>query len=37
MRTAIGNLVVSNGQLISGTGAAPIADAALIIKDGRIV
>lgn len=37
MKIASGSLVVSNGQLISGTGAAPIPKAALVVKDGRIV
>jgi imidazolonepropionase-like amidohydrolase len=37
MKIASGSLVVSNGQLISGTGAAPIPEAALVVKDGRIV
>jgi imidazolonepropionase-like amidohydrolase len=36
MNTAAGWTVVRNGQLIDGTGAAPIADAALVIRDGRI-
>ena len=36
MKLASGTLVVSNGQLIAGTGAAPIARAALHIVDGKI-
>src|SRR6516164_173134 len=36
MKTATGFTVISNGQLIDGTGAAPVADAALVIHDGRI-
>jgi imidazolonepropionase-like amidohydrolase len=37
MKTATGTLLIHNGQLIDGTGRAPIANAALIIRDGRIV
>ncbi len=36
MKTAPGTTVIRNGQLIDGTGAAPVADAALVIRDGRI-
>jgi imidazolonepropionase-like amidohydrolase len=36
MKTAQGTTIVSNGQLIDGTGAAPVRDAALVIQDGRI-
>ncbi len=36
MKTATGTTIVFNGQLISGTGAAPVANAALVIHDGRI-
>src|SRR5687767_7835778 len=36
MKLASGTTVISNGQLIPGTGAAPIPDAALVIRDGRI-
>jgi len=36
MRNARGVMVVKNGQLIDGTGAAPVADAALVIEDGVI-
>jgi imidazolonepropionase-like amidohydrolase len=36
MKLASGNTVISHGQLIDGTGAAPIKDAALDITDGRI-
>jgi imidazolonepropionase-like amidohydrolase len=36
MKTARGTTVVSNGQLIDGTGAAPVRDAVLVIQDGRI-
>jgi imidazolonepropionase-like amidohydrolase len=36
MKLASGTTVISHGQLIDGTGAAPIKDAALVITDGRI-
>jgi imidazolonepropionase-like amidohydrolase len=36
MKTAEGVAVVANGQLIDGTGAPPVRDAALVIEDGRI-
>jgi imidazolonepropionase-like amidohydrolase len=36
MRTAAGTLVIDNGQLIAGTGAAPVPAAALHITDGKI-
>lgn len=36
MKTATGTTLISNGQLIDGTGSAPVADAAVLIKDGRI-
>lgn len=36
MRTGTGTTVVRNGQLILGTGAPPIPDGALVIRDGRI-
>lgn len=36
MKTAQGTSVVTNGQLITGTGAPAIPDAVLVIKDGRI-
>jgi len=36
MRTGTGTTVVRNGQLILGTGAPPIAEGALLIRDGRI-
>ncbi|HEY7427082.1 MAG TPA: amidohydrolase family protein, partial [Gemmataceae bacterium] len=36
MQTALGTTVILNGQLIDGTGAPPVADAALVIHDGRI-
>jgi imidazolonepropionase-like amidohydrolase len=36
MRTATGTLVIENGQLIPGTGAAPVRDGMLQITDGKI-
>src|SRR4051794_24482731 len=36
MRTAVGTTVIVNGQLIDGTGRAPVKDGALLIRDGRI-
>src|SRR5262245_20479454 len=36
MNTAPGTTIIRNGQLIIGTGAPAIRDAALVIKDGRI-
>lgn len=36
MQTAAGWTVVTNGQLIDGTGRAPVADAAVVVHDGRI-
>ena len=37
MKLAQGTTVISNGQLIPGTGARPTPNAALVIRDGRIV
>src|SRR5437016_4659234 len=37
MKTASGTTIVTNGQLIDGTGRPPVRDAAVVIKDGRIV
>ena len=37
MKTALGTTRIDGGQLIDGTGAAPIAGAAVVIRDGRIV
>lgn len=37
MKTASGTTIVFNGQLISGTGASPVPNAMLVIRDGRIV
>lgn len=36
MKTAGGNLVIHNGSLILGTGAPPIAQGAVHLRDGRI-
>jgi len=36
MKNATGTAIISNGQLISGTGAAPMPNAALVMRDGRI-
>jgi imidazolonepropionase-like amidohydrolase len=36
MKTATGTTLIRNGRLVDGTGAPPVADAALLIRDGRI-
>ncbi|MGE3316159.1 MAG: amidohydrolase family protein [Planctomycetaceae bacterium] len=36
MKTATGTTVISNGQLVDGTGAPPVQDGMLVITDGRI-
>jgi imidazolonepropionase-like amidohydrolase len=36
MKLATGATVITNGQIVDGTGAAPIADGAVVIEDGRI-
>ena len=36
MQTATGVTIITNGQLITGTGAGPIKDGMLLIQDGRI-
>lgn len=36
MKSAVGTTVVRNGQLVDGTGATPISDGVLILRDGRI-
>jgi len=36
MKTSTGTTIIANGQLIDGTGRAPIRDGALVIDDGRI-
>ncbi|CAN5824130.1 amidohydrolase family protein [soil metagenome] len=36
MKTAQGFTIITNGQLIDGTGAPALPDAAVVVKDGRI-
>lgn len=36
MKLAAGTLVIRNGQLVDGTGAAPVPDGVVVAKDGRI-
>lgn len=36
MKVAQGTTVISNGQLVDGTGAPPVPDGMLVIEDGRI-
>ena len=36
MKTAQGVTLIANGRLVDGTGAAPVPDAAVVIKDGKI-
>jgi len=36
MQTATGTTLIRNGRLIDGTGAPPVADAAVVIRDGVI-
>src|SRR4051812_22416357 len=36
MKTATGRTVISNGTVVVGTGAAPILDATVIVRDGKI-
>ncbi len=36
MQSATGTTLIRNGQLVIGTGAPPVPDAALVIQDGRI-
>ena len=36
MKIATGTTIITNGQLIDGTGAPPVTNAALVIKNGRI-
>ena len=36
MKTHVGTTVVRNGQLIDGNGGAPIADAVVVLQDGKI-
>lgn len=37
MKTAVGTLVIRNGQLVDGTGRAAIPDALVVAQDGKIV
>jgi imidazolonepropionase-like amidohydrolase len=37
MKTAQGSLLIANGRLVDGTGSPPVADAAVAVKDGKIV
>ncbi|HUY33376.1 MAG TPA: amidohydrolase family protein [Pirellulales bacterium] len=37
MKTATGTTVIKHGQLIDGTGSPPVADATVVIVDGRII
>jgi hypothetical protein len=34
MKTAIGTTLITNGQLIDGTGKVPVPNASLVIRDG---
>lgn len=36
MRKAIGRIVIRNGQLVDGTGTAPVTDAAVVIENGLV-
>ena len=36
MKAASGTTLITNGQVIDGTGAPPIADACVVVQDGRI-
>lgn len=36
MQTANGRTLIRNGQIVDGTGAAPLADGAVLVEDGRI-
>ena len=36
MKVATGSTVIANGQLVDGTGAAPVRDGAVVIRDGLI-
>jgi imidazolonepropionase-like amidohydrolase len=36
MKCAQGTRVIANGQLVDGTGAPPVADATVVVRDGRI-
>ncbi len=36
MNTAQGTTVICNGQLVDGNGGPPVADAVVVVQDGRI-
>ncbi len=36
MKTATGTTLIRNGQIVDGTGAAPLANGAVVIEDGKI-
>jgi imidazolonepropionase-like amidohydrolase len=36
MKPATGTTIITNGQLVDGNGARPIANATVIVKDGKI-
>lgn len=36
MQTANGRSLIKNGQIVDGTGAAPLADGAVLVEEGRI-
>ncbi len=36
MKTALGTLLVHNGQLVDGTGSAAVPNAVVVIQDGKI-
>lgn len=36
MKTAVGTTVIANGQLVNGTGHAPVRDGVLVVVDGKI-
>jgi imidazolonepropionase-like amidohydrolase len=37
MKLASGTTIIKNGQLVDGTGSAPVPNAAVVVQDGRIV
>lgn len=37
MQTATGTTLIANGTLVDGTGRRPVPDAAVVVRDGRIV
>ena len=37
MKFTTGTALITNGQFIDGTGKAPVANAALVIENGRLV